>query len=71
MKHKISIYIDTGDVFEYETDSSAREHVSSIVTGGYRSVSDGGVLTHWPPHRIAKVKATGCDTSYPDNVRGT
>lgn len=69
-KHKISVYIDTGDVFEYETDSSAREHVSAIIATGYRSVAD-GVLTHWPPHRISKVKATGCDTSYPDTMRGT
>lgn len=70
MKHKISIYLDTGDVYEYETNSSAREHVSAIISTGYRSVVE-GVLTHWPPHRIMKVKATGCDTSYPDQLRGT
>ena len=70
MKHKISVYIDTGDVFEYETDNSAREHVSAIISSGYRSV-EGEILTHWPPHRISKVKATGCDTSYPDKRRGT
>lgn len=71
MRHKISVYLDSGDVFEYETDSSAREHVSAIVTSGYRSVDENGVLTHWPTHRILKVKATGCNTSYPDSVRGT
>lgn len=70
-KHKISVYIDTGDVYSYGTDSSAREHVSAIVKTGYRSVDSNGTLTHWPPHRITKVVATNCNTMYPDTVRGT
>jgi hypothetical protein len=37
-KIKISVYLDDGNVFEYEVDTvtSAREHVSLIVKTGYR-----------------------------------
>lgn len=68
----ISVYLDNGVVFEYDVVSaeSAREHVSAIVAAGYRSVRDGR-LTHYPPHRILKVCATGQTTLYPDRIRGT
>jgi hypothetical protein len=70
----ISVYIDDGMVFEYDIPAGnrwqAREHVSAIIATGYRSVRD-EVLTHYPPHRISKVKATGQNTAYPDRVRGT
>lgn len=68
---KISVYLDDGRVFEYEVLSGKqREHTSAIIAGGYRSCRD-GVLEHYPPHRIVKVKATGADTMYTDTLRGT
>lgn len=70
----IAVYIDDGRVFEYtvDDDTKAREHAFAIVSTGYRHTKS-GVLEHYPPHRISKVKATGLgiDTSYPDRVRGT
>jgi hypothetical protein len=72
----ILVYIDDGNVFEYDiTDpdgSKSREHSSAIVRGGYRTVRD-GVLTVFPPHRIAKVvaKCPTITTAYPDRRRGT
>jgi len=75
VKSKVSTYLDDGRVFEYEADGpdKAREHSHAIVTGGYRHVDeDLGVMEHYPPHRILKVKvAGGLTTSYPDRVRGT
>lgn len=72
--NKISIYLDDGVVFEYEVSSEtkAREHTHAIVMTGYRSCSN-GELTHYPPHRISKVKVTGggIDTMFEDTVRGT
>src|SRR5690349_5113242 len=37
---KISIYIDTGNVYEYDvpTEATAREHADAIIKTGYRSV---------------------------------
>lgn len=70
--HKIQVYLDDGRVFEYEvTDAAkAREHISAIVTGGWRH-SDGKVFEHYPPHRILKVKSHDILTDYPSKVRGT
>ena len=68
---KISVYIDTGDVFEYETTSSAREHAHAIITTGYRTISKDGTVTWYPPHRISKVKFTGQTSLYMDTCRGT
>ncbi|USN15455.1 hypothetical protein KIKIMORA_03130 [Brevundimonas phage vB_BpoS-Kikimora] len=67
----ISVYLDNGVVFEYDVvaGEKVREHVSAIVSTGYRSVRD-GVLTHYPPHRILKVCASGQTSAYPDRVRG-
>lgn len=76
-KITIAVYLDDGRVFEYEVSSvaSAREHTSAIIATGYRSVQaeQPDVLTHYPPHRISKVKCTGLPvaTSYTDRVRGT
>jgi hypothetical protein len=76
----ISVYLDDGRVYTYEVTSmaSAREHSAAIVAGGYRSVQEDqpNVLTHYPPHRIVKVKVTGKNgasipTSYYDRASGT
>lgn len=71
---KISVYIDDGNVFEYNVLStvSAREHADAIVETGYRRTTT-GELTHFPPHRIQKVKITdpAINTAYPDTHRGT
>lgn len=70
----IAVYLDDGRVFEYDvaTPGQAREHSAAIVGWGYRRV-EGNVLTHYPAHRICKVKATGegITTNYPDRERGT
>lgn len=73
----ISVYIDNGNVFEYDvkTPSSAREHVSAIIATGYRH-SDKDTpdeMVHFPPHRIAKVKmrGPGITTKYYDRSIGT
>ena len=70
----IETYLDDGRVFSYAVNdpAKAREHAFAIVTTGYRHTVD-GCLEHYPPHRIAKVKATGngIGTMYPDIVRGT
>lgn len=70
----IMVYLDDGRVFEYEVldHGAAREHAAAIVGGGYRRVV-GDTLTHYPPHRIVKVKCKGesISTSYPDRERGT
>jgi hypothetical protein len=76
-KVKISIYLDDGIVFDYDVANatSAREHVSAIIKTGYRH-SDSETpdeLTHFPPHRILKVKmrGPGITTMYYDRPRGT
>lgn len=70
----ISVYLDDGRIFDYGVDGAdkAREHSHAIVQHGYRHTTD-GILEHYPPHRILKVKASGegIGTSYPDKVRGT
>ena len=75
---KISVYIDTGNVLEYEvaTEATAREHADAIIKTGYRSVQadDPLTLTWWPPHRITKVKIKLDEpsaTAYTDSVRAT
>lgn len=76
--YTISVYLNDGRVFDYDVGSmaSAREHSAAIVATGYRSVQEDNlqVMTHYPPHRIEKVKVTGnvpVSTSYTDRVRGT
>lgn len=73
----ISVYIDDGLVYDYEVGSmhAAREHASAIVATGYRSVQyvAPDTLTHYPPHRITKVKIkspTAIQSHYFDRVRG-
>jgi hypothetical protein len=75
---KISVYIDTGNVYEYEvvSEASAREHADAIIKTGYRSVQTDEltILTWWPPHRIAKVKVAldgPSATAYTDTPRAT
>lgn len=70
---QIKIYIDDGVVFSYTVSKaeSAREHTHAIVQTGYRHVGD-GEFTHYPAHRILKVKVVGdIQTNYPDKVEGT
>jgi hypothetical protein len=78
-KFTVAVYLDDGRVFDYEVGSmaSAREHTSAIIATGYRSVQEDepNVMTHYPPHRISKVKITSAGapvtTNYTDRVRGT
>lgn len=71
---KIFVYLDDGRVMFYEINDSskAREHSHAIIMTGYRH-TENGVLEHYPPHRILKVKCVGdgIDTNYPDKVIGT
>lgn len=75
---KISVYLDNGNVLEYDvgSEASSREHADAIIKTGYRSVQEDNplILTWWPPHRIAKVKIAlegPSETSYTDKVRAT
>ena len=76
MKHKVSVYLDTGVVCEYEveTPEKGREHAAAIIKTGYRSVGKGSNDLEWfPPHRIDKVKVSGAgeSTGYRDVKRAT
>lgn len=74
---EIAVYLTDGRVFVYTVGSAAkaREHTHAIIQTGYRHVSadEPGVLEHYPPHAILKVKVTcaGLTTQYTDTVRGT
>ena len=75
---KISVYLDTGNVLEYEvaSEASAREHADAIIKTGYRSAQEAEphILTWWPPHRISKVKIdldAPSETAYFDKARAT
>ena len=71
----IQVYLDDGIVYEYTVDDpiKAREHTSAIIKTGYRHTdNDKGVMEHYPPHRIHKVKCTGgMSPQYTDCARGT
>lgn len=74
----ISVYVDNGNVYEYEVNSEAkaREHAASIVATGYRSVSADSptILTWFPPSRILKVVMTlpePSSTKYFDRIKST
>jgi hypothetical protein len=78
MTNKILVYIDTGNVFEYEvpTEAKGREHAAAIVATGYRSVNveDETTMTWYPPHRITKVVLKlqhASSTKYFDTVSST
>jgi hypothetical protein len=78
MTVKVQVYIDTGNVFEYEVtdEAKAREHAAAIIATGYRSVSmeNEKLLTWFPPHRILKVVAhleEVSTTKYFDKVLST
>ena len=71
----ISVYLDDGRVFSYDIDdpNKAREHSSAIIATGYRHTeNDKGIMEHFPPHRISKIKCVGnMATKYSDKVIGT
>ena len=73
---KVSVYLDSGVVREYEVDSpeKGREHAAAIIKTGYRSTPKNSDDLEWfPPHRIEKVKVTGAgeSTNYKDTPRST
>jgi hypothetical protein len=75
---KIQVYVDTGNVFEYEVgnEAKAREHAAAIIATGYRSVNEDDplTLTWFPPHRINKVVVKlneNSTTKYFDKVLST
>ena len=75
-KFTINVYLDDGRVFYYDVDNeeSVREHSAAIIKGGYRhATGKKNGYTHYPPHRIDKVKVTGLavSTKFPDKTRGT
>jgi hypothetical protein len=74
----ISVYVDNGNVYEYEVNSEAkaREHAAAIIATGYRSVSADNptLLTWFPPSRIVKVVANlpaTSTTKYFDRIKST
>ncbi|UZS00964.1 hypothetical protein [Pseudomonas phage vB_PsaM_M1] len=73
MSFEIRVYLDNGVVYSYNVSSqeSAREHSHAIAQTGYRHVGN-GEFTHYPTHRIIKVKVVGeISTNFPDKVEGT
>lgn len=73
----VRVVLTDGETFEYtvtgeDAATRVRDHTHQIVTCGYRSTRD-GKLTHYPPHRIHKVEATGpgITTGYPEKRKGT
>ncbi len=75
MTTKISVYLDTGVVCEYEVADAikGREHAAKIISSGYRSTTENGDLEWFPPHRIDKIKVVGGaeSTNYVDAKRAT
>ena len=76
MTTTISVYVDTGVVYDYDvaTPAKGREHAHSIVMTGYRHTpQDSDDLEWFPPHRIVKVKVSGAGetTAYKDTARAT
>ena len=76
MNCKVSVYLDTGVVCEYEvtTPEKGREHAAAIIKTGYRSTGHGESDLEWyPPHRIDKVKVSKAaeSTKYRDKKRAT
>jgi len=72
----ISVYIDTGVVFEYRVADviKGREHAAAIIRGGYRHTAQGsGDLEWFAPHRVDKVLVQGGGESsgYRDVARAT
>mgnify|MGYP001565592096 CR=1 FL=1 len=73
-KTKISVYLDTGVVFDYHVANpmKGREHAAAIIQTGYRS-SQGTDLEWYPPHRVLKVKVENAveSSQYQDTARAT
>ena len=72
----VVIYMDDGRKFIYSAGDpmKAREHVSLIVTTGYRHTEEGSDDLEWyPPHKINKVRIVGGaeSTKYRDRVEAT
>lgn len=72
----LSIYMDDGNVWEYEVANlaKAREHASAIIKTGYRHTPEDSEDLEWfPPHRIVKIKIPGGgeSTAYRDTHRAT
>lgn len=77
-KVRVQVYIDTGNVHEYEvaSESEGREHAAAIIATGYRSatVNNPKRLTWFPPHRINKVVLLlleSSNTKYFDKIIST
>ena len=73
METTISIYLKSGDVYEYKVNSpdKAREHMYQIWATGYRS-NNGKEFVWYGPHWIDKIKCIPApSTNYPDELRGT
>lgn len=73
---KVSVYVDTGNVYSYYVDNpfKGREHAAAIIAGGYRHSPFNSNDVEWfPPHRIEKVKVEGAGESsaYRDTARAT
>lgn len=73
---KVSVYLDTGVVYEYEVSDAikGREHAAAIIKTGYRHTPKDSTDLEWfPPHRIEKVKVQGGGESsaYRDSARAT
>lgn len=73
---KIEVYLENGNVYWYEVNSTdrARDHVHEIIQNGYRHTEENSDILEWfPPHRILKVKIHGGaeSTKYRDNFRPT
>lgn len=76
MTCKVSVYLDSGVVFEYEVADpiKGREHAAAIIKTGYRHTPAASSDLEWfPPHRIDKVKVSGGgeSTGYRDKARAT
>jgi hypothetical protein len=69
---KLKVYMDDGNIYQYEIPvSKVREHSSAIIKTGYRH-NNGELFEHYPPHRILKVKCDDrIDTNYTDTQTGT
>lgn len=73
---KVSVYLDSGVVFDYEVSDpmKGREHAAAIIKTGYRHTLKNSEDLEWfPPHRIEKVKVEngGESTGYKDEARAT
>lgn len=66
----ISVYIEGGNVFNYDVKDldAGKEHASEIIRTGYRHTTKKGSMTHYPPHRVIKVKIVGATPKKKDSI---